>query len=210
MGQRIRAAREAIHLTQNGVSTRSRLADPDGKGVSRTALIGYENGTSRPGLREIRLLCSVLKVSANWLIFGAESAYQATLPSLELTKTSRPFRDALRTGIAISALKGHERDALMSLALSLAGRQLGDLRLSGLLAYVSEIGDELEGVLRKHLPDDCTPSTIEELIDVISRGQGSNIGNRLHFDEDGKVAGEWTYPDPDPEDDGKSRNKTNS
>lgn len=195
---RIRTAREAIHLTQNAVSSRSRLEDPDGKGLSRTALIGYENGTSRPGLREIRLLCSVLKVSPNWLIFGTEEAYQATLPSLSMTRTSRPFRDALRAGVAISALKGHERDALMSLALSLAGRQLGDLRLSGLLAYVGEISNEVEDVLRKHLPEGCSPSSLEELIEVISQGQSSSLGNRLHFDEDGEASGDWTYPDPAP------------
>lgn len=196
VGSRIRSAREAINLTQNAVSTRTRLSDPDGKGISRTALVGYENGSSRPGLREIRLLCEVLKVSANWLIFGTETAYQATLPSLDLTKTGRPFRDAIRAGIAISALKGHERDALLTLALSLAGRQLGDARLSGLLACVAEISDEMEALLRKHIPVEGEPSTLDELIDLMSQGHASNVGNRLHFDEYGEILGSWMYPDP--------------
>lgn len=205
VGQRIRAAREARHLTQSAVSTRSRLEDAEGKGISRTALVGYENGSSRPGLREVRLLCTVLQVSANWLVFGTETAYQATYSGLEAVRTANELRDALRAGIAISVLKGHEKDALLSLALSLAGRQLGDLRLSGLLAYVGLISDELEAVLWKHLPEGSNPTTLEELIEILSEGLASNYGNRLHLDEDGgATTGQWTYPDP------KSRNQTNS
>jgi transcriptional regulator with XRE-family HTH domain len=197
VGQRIRAAREALHLTQSAVSTRSRMADAEGKGISRTALVGYENGSSRPGLREVRLLCIVLKVSANWLVFGTEEAYQATHAGLEAVRTANKLRDALRAGIAISALKGHERDALLSLALSLAGRQLGDLRLSGLLAFVGLISDELEAILWKYLPQGSNPTTLEELIDVLSEGMVSNYGTRIHLDEDGDPAtGEWTYQDP--------------
>jgi len=197
VGLRIRTARENINLTQNAVSSRSRLVDPDGKGISRTALIGYENGSSRPGLREIRLLCSVLKVSPNWLIFGTESAFQATLPSLDFSSTDKPFRNALRAGVAISALKGHERDALLSLAFSLAGRQLGDLRLSGLMAWVSELSNEVEDLLYKRCNIETAPESLEEFVDLLSRQHASNIGNRLKFDEEGEASGEWTYPDPD-------------
>ncbi len=206
-GQRIRAAREALNLTQSAVSTRSRMADEEGKGISRTALVGYENGSSRPGLREVRLLCLVLKVSANWLVFGTEEAYQATHAGLEAVKTVNKLRDALRAGIAISALKGHERDALLSLALSLAGRQLGDLRLSGLLTFVGLISDELEAVMRKYLPEGSNPATLDELMDILSEGLESNHGTRLHLDEGGGPAtGEWTYPDPKVEKQNKKMN----
>ena len=41
-------------------------------GISKTVLHGYERGRTKPGAREIRLLCSALKVSPNQLLFGSE------------------------------------------------------------------------------------------------------------------------------------------
>jgi transcriptional regulator with XRE-family HTH domain len=197
VGLRIRSAREKRELTQGAVSTRTRMADPDGKGISRTSLVGYESGSSRPGLREIRLLCEVLQVTPNWIVFGSELPFQSSLPSLEWVRTGRSLRDSIRVGVAIGSLKGHERDALFSLALSLAGRQLGDLRLSGLLSYLGLIGDEIDAIVRKRLPDDSAPDSVEELVEILSQGVTSNFGNHLILDEDGDVTGgEWVYPDP--------------
>ncbi|MFZ7318331.1 helix-turn-helix domain-containing protein [Comamonas jiangduensis] len=199
VAQRLRSAREDRGLTQSAVSTRTRLVDPNGKGVSRTALIGYENGSSRPGFRETRLLCTVLQISPNWLFFGTDTVFQATLPSLEALRTADSLANALRAGIVISALKPHERDSLLSLALSLAGRQLGDMRLSGLLAFIGLLGSDFDAILKKYLPDGSNPKTLEELIEITSRGGASNFGNRLLFDEEGNAHGEWMYPDPDPD-----------
>lgn len=193
----MRAARESRELTQGALSTRTRMADPVGKGISRTALIGYENASSRPGLREIRLLCEVLQVTPNWLIFGSDTPFQASLPSLEWVRTGRSLRDSIRIGVAIGSLKGHERDALFSLALSLAGRQLGDVRLSGLLAYIGLMGDEIGEVVKRGLPEGADPESVEELVNILSKGMSSNVGNHLIFNDDGDVTGgKWTYPEP--------------
>lgn len=193
---RIRSAREDRDLTQGAVSTRTRLVDPAGKGISRTALVGYEAGNTRPGLREIRLLCEVLQVTPSWLVYGSDTPFQSTLPSLALVK-STSLRDALRAGIAIAALKGHERDALLSLALSLAGRQLGDVRLSGLLTWVALIAEDFGELLRKFAPEGAEPESLEDLMEMISRGSGSSYGTKLKLDEEGEVThGEWVYPDP--------------
>lgn len=208
VGRRIRSAREALELTQGAVCTRTRVADPAGKGISRTALVGYESGSSRPGLREIKLLCEILAISPSWLIYGSDTPFQTALPSLAMVRTAGgEFRDAIRLGFAIAALKGHERDALSSLALSLAGRQLGDFRLSGLLSYVGLLGDEIEELVRKSLPEGVLPQSPEELMDILSQGMGSNWGNKLVFNDDGELdekKSEWTYIDP------KSENQTNS
>lgn len=199
MGQRLRSAREARELTQGAVSTRTRMADPLEKGVSRTALVGYENGSSRPGLREIRLLCEVLQVTPNWVIYGSDTPFETSLPSLALVRTASPLRDAVRLGFAIAALKGHERDSLSSLVLSLAGRQLGDLRLSGLLTFVGLVGDDIDKAIRQWLPEGANPKSLEELMDILSEGFRSNWGTKLTLDEDSdrdEARGEWTYLDP--------------
>ncbi len=206
VGARIRQAREGLQLTQAHLATRTRMADPEEKGISRTALVGYEAGSTRPGLREIRLLCEVLKVSPNWLVFGSESPVQTNLPSLDLVRGSS-IQSAVRTGFAIAALKGHEREALMSLALSLAGRQLGDLRLSALLTFVGPFAVSLDETLAKYFEQhgEPVPPTLESLIDSLSEGAGSTWGTKLQLDPDAdSISGEWLYPDP------KSKNTTDS
>ncbi len=197
VGERLRLAREQRGLTQAQVSTRTRMIDPANKGVSRTALVGYETGTSKPGLREIKLLCEVLLITPNWLVYGTESAAKTALPSMEMVSANN-LRDALCTGLAIAALKGHERDSLLGLAMSLAGRQLGDLRLSGLMTYVSFLSTDIEEVLRRHLPDGAAPKTVEDLIELLSTGATSNMGHRLKMDAELNVSPEsqWLYPDP--------------
>lgn len=44
-------------------------------GISRAVLFGYEAGRTRPGARELRLLCEALKVTPNRLLFGSEEPF---------------------------------------------------------------------------------------------------------------------------------------
>lgn len=41
-------------------------------GISKTVLHGYERGRTKPGAREIRLLCAALQISPNRLLFGTD------------------------------------------------------------------------------------------------------------------------------------------
>ena len=189
-GQRLRIARDNRGFTQGAVATRTKMLDTEKKGVSRTALVGYEAGSSKPGLREIMLLCEVLRVSPNWLIYGSESAPAASLPSMEmLSRSPNKIDDVLITALALTALKGHERDALQSLALSLAARQLkGDLELSSLLGTGWLLRDAFRAALASYDPALLEASDVNEVAASIARG-GMIIGagNRFRFDEDGNV-----------------------
>lgn len=49
-------------------------------GISKTVLHGYERGRTKPGAREIRLLCAALQVSPNRLILGNDS-FETSTPS---------------------------------------------------------------------------------------------------------------------------------
>src|SRR5689334_17943064 len=44
-------------------------------GISRTVLIGYESGRTRPGAREIRLICDALNTTPNRLLYGMEEPF---------------------------------------------------------------------------------------------------------------------------------------
>jgi transcriptional regulator with XRE-family HTH domain len=92
VGERLKFARDKRGFTQGAVSVRSKMQDPEKRGISRTAIIAYEQGTSNPGLREIRLLCEVLHVTPNWLIFGTDAAGAATLPSMEMQSCEQLWR----------------------------------------------------------------------------------------------------------------------
>lgn len=198
---RLKEARENCGLAQNAVAHRTKLADPDGKGISRTALIGYEQGSSRPGLREIRLLCEVLKVSPNWLIFGMESPATALQASMDFfpAVSKSEIVNVAHAALALTAVKGHERDAILSLLLSLAGRQLGDLRLSALLTLGPMFARGLLKELKEFSPGLTAETTLQDLAEALSRDGGTTLGNRLRFDEEFNVdGGSWLYPDPAP------------
>lgn len=198
-GARLKAARETRQLSQAAVATRSKWADPEGKGLSRTALIGYEAGSSRPGTRELRILCATLTVSPNQLLFGSEAPVQTAHVALEGLSdvAGRSLRQAIELAFVLAALKGHERDALVSLTLSLAGRQLGDVRLAGLrfLAHLSE--KQIAAAIIPSEADSLPGKGLDDIVDRLSVGVGSNIGTNLVFGEDGETPkGAFLYPDP--------------
>jgi transcriptional regulator with XRE-family HTH domain len=201
IGARLKRAREDRDFTQLAVATRTKMADPDAKGISRTSLIGYEQGTSSPGLREIKLLCEVLRITPNWLVYGTDEAgliKQASMEAFSLG-VNHELRGVLRAALVLLALKGHERDSILSLALSLAGRQLGDLRLSGLMMTADLMVNDFLKLVREHAPDATDTTPLADIADVISMGLGGNLGNRIKFDvEDPSVVvgGEWLYQDP--------------
>lgn len=195
IGVRLRAAREARGLSQTALATRTKLADGTGKGVARTVLVGYEAGTFRPGAREIRLICQALSITPNWLILGAEGSTEQA--SMELVRR-REWTSAVRLAMAISILKGHERGALQSLALSMAGRQLGDMRLSALLTMGSLIANDILPSLQNWFGDDAGQVPLDVLVQRVSDGLHTGVGNKLLLDEEEGdiVGGEWLYPDP--------------
>lgn len=204
IGRRLREAREGRGLTQQAVSVRSKWVDPEGKGISRTTLVGYESGDSKPGARELRLLCETLTVTPNYVLFGSESPFEASYPGLEALRNvsgggPNEFSRALQVAFVLTALKGHERDAILTLALSLGGRQLGDLRLGALRAAAGFCsGPVFDALIRQVGPDaEDGQMTLEQMAESITRGGGATIGTRLRFDDDGDVvSGEWMYPDP--------------
>lgn len=199
---RLKSAREARGLTQGGVATRSKMADPDGKGISRTAIIGYEQGTTKPGLRELRLLCQVLLVTPNWLIFGTDTAAAVTLPSTELLRSRHgDVKDAFVTALALMTMKRHERDAIQALTLSIAGRQLGDMGVSALLGFGGSLSKAFETALANDMPEITPEMSVQDITKRLSTGVTTNFGNRFKLDDEGEILNpqDAIYPDPDTE-----------
>jgi transcriptional regulator with XRE-family HTH domain len=203
IGSRIRSAREARGLSQTAVSTRSKTIDPKGQGISRTVLVGYEAGNSKPGARELRLLSETLGVTPTWLIYGTDDGHETAQASLEVFRNRNDLISALRLALAIAVLRPHERGAFTSLVLSMAGRELGDMKLSALLVLGKQIAEPVLEQIKGNLPDDFDENTpldeqaLSKLVAKFSEVVTTNVGNRLLLDEDGDpVGGEWLYREP--------------
>lgn len=116
-------------------------------GISRTVLFGYEAGRTRPGAREIRLICSALRVSPNKLIFGTEQPFEERkgLASLIPLASSNPMAGAAMMMMivpAIAALMGEEEKvALLTLVSGLIEARNKDAA-TGLRAMVEVISEE--------------------------------------------------------------------
>ena len=204
IGARIKSAREERGFTQSVVAHRTKMADEAQRGISRTSIIGYEQGTSSPGLREIKLLCQVLLVTPNYLVYGTDVANaKATLPSMEFFSygSQNAVQHVMQAALAMISLKGHERDALLSLVLSLAGRQLGDARLSGLLIAGNLMSDSFLKQLKEFVPNADANTSLEDIASAISTQMGTTWGTRLRMDDEDDPtivsSGKWLYPEPE-------------
>lgn len=202
IGSRIKAARETRGFTQSVVAQRTKMASADGKGISRTSIVGYEQGTSSPGLREIKLLCQVLLITPNFLVYGVDASNPpVTQSSMEFFAygSDRPVQHVLQAALAMIALKGHERDSLLSLVLSLAGRQLGDARLSGLLMAGNLMAESFCAQLKQWVPKADEHTSLEDIAAAISNQQGTTWGTRLRMDDEDDpsvvTSGQWLYPE---------------
>lgn len=132
IGSRIRAIREARGYTQAHLATQTKSVDPSGQGISRTVIVGYEAEHSKPGAREIKLLCNALSITPNWLLYGDESVLEVQAKDALLSHWIDDSTHVFQIALALSALKQHERQAFSSLIFSMAGRELGHEKLEKL------------------------------------------------------------------------------
>lgn len=180
IGRRISDARNGLGLSQQAVHTRSKIVDSEGLGVSRAALSLYETGTNKPGAREITLLCEVLKVSPNWLLYGSESPAK-TLQPTTIFMVGDDLAISTRLAFAMLALNPADRDSLANLVFSMLTSKLGDVELSMLMTMANmmrgKINEELLDVVgddSAHLP---LPQLIDKFIEAMTKEGGTNYGN---------------------------------
>lgn len=200
IGSRIRAARDAKGWSQTDLANLTKEIDPQRKGVSRTVLVGYEGGQFKPAAREIRILCETLSITPNWLIFGSDFAGGTEQVSMEAARKNGLFA-AMRVALAIGVLKSHERTAFQSLVLSMAGRELGDRKLSALFGVAAALAMPGFEVLQKELadPELMSKNISEVLQSVLNRDDVGFLewGNKLKLHENGEISGDWLYPEPE-------------
>lgn len=181
IGRRIAEARNGLGFPQQAVHARTRLVDKEGIGVSRAALSLYERGVNKPGAREITLLCEVLHVSPNWLLYGSESPTKTLQPSTIFLRGSELDISA-RLAFAMLALDPTERDCLAQLVFSLLTKKLGDTGFASLMMMASLLSPALMreiiekvGEENKNLPiADMLPLFTKEMSAAIYTNAGTS------------------------------------
>lgn len=118
-------------------------------GISRTVLIGYEAGRTKPGAKEIRLLCDALKVTPNRLIYGSEELHLGDQFGLLLDNINPDDRSAsIKLGALMLMLSKEERSALLTLARSILVERHGKQTLetfSAVTLSIYDVSDAMEG-----------------------------------------------------------------
>lgn len=180
IGRRISDARNGLGFSQQAVHVRSKMVDTDGIGVSRAALSLYETGTNKPGAREITLLCEVLHVSPNWLLYGSESPAKTIRPTA-IFLAGDDLDISTRLAFAMLALNPTDRDSLANLVFSMLSGKLGDLKLSSLMVMANMMRDNILKEMLQDVGEDAgklpLPQLIDKFIENMSEAIATNYGN---------------------------------
>lgn len=180
IGSRIAAARNGLGWSQHALHTRTKLADAEGKGISRAVLSLYETGTNKPGSRELRLLCEALKVTPNWVLYGTETPASTIQPSLEFMR-GNDLKLSVRLAFAMLAVDPKVREALAVIIFSSLEKQLSDIQLSSLMTMAGMVSDKLLEDVIDQVGEGAKELPIRELIDRFIREAGeafyTNYGN---------------------------------
>lgn len=175
IGRRLVEAREGLGFSQHAVANRSKGADPAGLGISRSTLSLYETGVNKPGARELMVLCEVLHVTPNWLLYGSDSPAKTLQASLEFQHGSE-LAMALRMAFAIFALEPHERDAYRTIILASAEKKLGDIGLSALISLAQLAEKDLLATIIESVGEEKRDQPIGELLKLFVASAGSADG----------------------------------
>lgn len=118
-------------------------------GISRTVLIGYEAGRTKPGAKEIRLLCDALKVTPNRLIYGSEELHLGENFGLLFDNINPDDRTAsIKLAGLMLMLSKEERLALLTLARSILVERHGKQVLetfSAITLSIYDVSDAMSG-----------------------------------------------------------------
>jgi transcriptional regulator with XRE-family HTH domain len=128
--------------------------------ISRAVLLGYEKGRTRPGAREIRLLCEALQITPNKLIYGTEDPFEKNPLHEALGVDSDVTRLMKMLGL-FQMLPRSEQDALLQLAAAIVSSRHGEAALKDLGAAF-EVAGERMGDQVMEFADNLDKSMTEE------------------------------------------------
>ncbi len=135
-------------MSQTQLHLRTKEVDPDGKGIARTVLIGYESGKFKPGSRELRILCAALELSPEWLLLGTDKHLQEDLEAVSaklFTGFGEPtLAEVFRLALVFAQLKPHERESIGTLSHGLVSARKGSASMAALTHLAGWMANDAE------------------------------------------------------------------
>lgn len=110
--------------------------------ISRTVIQGYESGKFKPGAREIKLLCQVLRISPNRLLFGSETPFAAGGELSKLVGDEASALQATKLALLFGMLSSIEKEAFLTLMQSILGSR-DRHKLEEALAAVDALAEQI-------------------------------------------------------------------
>lgn len=181
IGKRLQDARTGLAWSQETLHKRTVMIDPEKVGISRAVLSIYERGVSKPGAREIKLLCEALKITPNWLLYGSDSPARTLQASMDFLQGNE-INMSTRLALAMMVLEPVQRDHFAGLLLSIVNQKLGDIQLSGLMSVAGTMSESFYKDVFDYYGDNHKDITIKEVISkFISREAGGSFTNKGHL-----------------------------
>jgi transcriptional regulator with XRE-family HTH domain len=153
IGERIRQARERLRLSQTQFHQRTKEADPEGKGIARTVLIGYESGKFKPGAREIRVLSQAFGLDPEWLVLGEQKKLDDDLDQVRgalLAGINEPgLEQAFVLALSMLCMKQHEREAIATLMHGILSSRRGAPDGSALAVLAGWMANDADDRIRE-------------------------------------------------------------
>lgn len=148
LGERVRALREKLGLTHDGLSNLTKIEDQEGRGISRTTIRGYEIGTYKPGARELRILSLALRVTPTWLLMGESESPREKNDGPELPANGASWRwaESAFPAFAFTQIGKEERRQISNLIETLYRFQIGELRFRQTKMLFDRLSDPISAI----------------------------------------------------------------
>jgi transcriptional regulator with XRE-family HTH domain len=116
VGERLRDARNAMELTQIALAEKS--------GVSRSAIVHYEQGNAPPGGNELIKLAATLRITPNFILSGSDDFFRSE--SVDQVLANAPPEEIVpRLAMCFAVLDREMQEALSALLMTMAKAKLG-------------------------------------------------------------------------------------
>ena len=166
IAKRLRETRDRRKLTQAALAERA--------GLSRSAVVNYENEKAVPGGIELIKLARALSTTPNYLLSGAEEFRDSEKVEHFLAEGS-PEEQIAKVGVFLQVLEPPTRNAISALIVEMVRERLSDEEFAKLVQVVDALVPRMRESLGEIEPTlDRVADDVTALVEVEPEGEGGS------------------------------------
>lgn len=154
IASRLREARNARELSQTALAKKA--------GLSRSAIVHYENANAIPGGLELLKLAQALAVSPNRILTGSSDFEESDAVEQVLTEDDETVR-IVRTVLLMQSLDCQTRERLSELIVDIVRQRKTDSEFRALLEMLDLLQEEFVGALKGDIENLVEAVDLEEM-----------------------------------------------